>query len=184
MTAEIMTIRKAIIVEVGRQRAFDVFTRDQGTWWPSVYHIGAAPFETAVIEPFEGGRWFERGTDGTECDWGRVLAWEPPQRLVLSWQITPNWTFDPDLVTEIEVTFAAVGATRTRVDLEHRHLERFGEKAAEMFAIFSAGGVPGAPQGWAGMLAQYAARVATSNARAEEPSDKVQKIAGSGRSPF
>jgi uncharacterized protein YndB with AHSA1/START domain len=156
MTAELMTIRKAITVDVGQQRAFDVFTMELGSWWPSVYHIGRSDYETAVIEPFAGGRWFERGVDGSECDWGRVLAFEPPRRLLLSWQITPEWTFDPDLVTEIHVTFTALAQDRTRVELEHRHLERFGERAGEMYAIFSAGGVPGAPQGWAGMLAAFA----------------------------
>jgi uncharacterized protein YndB with AHSA1/START domain len=158
MTAELLTIRKGITVEASQQRAFDVFTQNHGAWWPAVYHLGAAAFETAIIEPFAGGRWFERDVDGTECDWGRVLAWEPPHRLLLTWQITPEWTFDPNLVTEIEVTFTSLAERRTQVVLEHRHLERFGTRAAQMYAIFSAGGVPGAPQGWAGILAEFAAR--------------------------
>ncbi len=158
MTAELLTIRKGITVEASQQRAFNVFTQNHGAWWPAVYHLGAADFETAIIEPFAGGRWFERDVDGTECDWGRVLAWEPPHRLLLTWQITPEWTFDPNLVTEIDVTFTSLAERRTRVVLEHRHLERFGTRAAQMYAIFSAGGVPGAPQGWAGILAEFAAR--------------------------
>ena len=89
-------------------------------------YIGTSDFDTAVIEPFAGGRWFERGVDGTEADWGKVLVWEPPQRLVLAWQITPDFQFDPNLVTEIEVRFEAIGPDQTRVDLEHRLFDRFG----------------------------------------------------------
>jgi uncharacterized protein YndB with AHSA1/START domain len=152
-----LVVRKAITVDADQQRAFDVFTARHGAWWPATYHISAAEYETAVIEPFTGGRWFERGVDGRECDWGRVLVWEPPHRLVLAWQITPDWQFDPDLVTEIEVRLDPIGGNRTRVDLEHRYLERFGERAAEMRAIFDSGGVAGAPQGWAGILNEFAA---------------------------
>lgn len=90
---------------------------------------------------------------------GVLPRWEPPQRLVLAWQITPGFQFDPDLVTEIEVRFEAIGANRTRVDLEHRQFDRFGTRAAEMRAIFDSGGVPGAPQGWAGILREFAAAV-------------------------
>ena len=79
--------------------------------------------------------------------------------MVLAWQITPDFQFDPDLVTEIEVRFEAIGANRTRVDLEHRHFDRFGTRAAEMRAIFDSGDVPGAPHGWAGILREFAAAV-------------------------
>jgi uncharacterized protein YndB with AHSA1/START domain len=151
------SVRKSVTVEADQKRAFDVFTDRHGTWWPSTYHIGTSDYETAVIEPFAGGRWFERGVDGTEADWGRVLVWEPPQRLVLAWQITPDFQFDPDLATEIEVRFEPIGPNQTRVDLEHRHFDRFGARAAEMRAIFDSGGVPGAPQGWAGILMEFAA---------------------------
>lgn len=153
------SVRKSVTVEADQGRAFEVFTARHGTWWPSIYHIGVSDYQTAVIEPFAGGRWFERGIDGAEADWGKVLVWEPPQRLVLAWQLTPDFQFDPDLVTEIEVRFEAIGANRTRVDLEHRHFDRFGTRAAEMRAIFDSGGVPGAPQGWAGILRQFATAV-------------------------
>lgn len=152
-----LSVRKSVTVDANQQRAFEVFTARHGTWWPSTYHIGTSHYETAVIEPFAGGRWFERGVDGAEADWGKVLIWEPPQRLVLAWQITPDFQFDPDLVTEIEVRFEAIGPNQTRVDLEHRHFDRFGARAAEMRAIFDSGGVPGAPQGWAGILREFAA---------------------------
>jgi len=152
-----LVVRKSITVAANQQRAFEVFADRHGTWWPSSYHIGVAAYETAVIEPFVGGRWFERGVDGSECDWGRVLTWEPPHRLVLAWQITADWQFDPGFVTEIDVRFEALGPIQTRVALEHRDLERFGARAGEMRAIFDAGGVPGGPQGWGGILNEYAA---------------------------
>jgi hypothetical protein len=143
-------------VDADQARAFDVFTARHGTWWPSTYHIGTAEYETAVIEPFTGGRWYERGVDGSEAEWGKVLVWDSPRRLVLAWQITPDFQFDPNLVTEIEVRFEALGPHQTRVELEHRFFDRFGARAAEMRAIFDAGGVPGAPQGWAGILREFA----------------------------
>jgi uncharacterized protein YndB with AHSA1/START domain len=149
-------VRKSITVQAGQWRAFDVFTKEHGTWWPRVYHIGSVDYETAVIEPFAGGRWYERSVDGSESVWGYVLVWEPPRRLVLAWQISADWQFDAEVTTEIDVRFEPVGENRTRVELEHRHLDRFGTRAAEMRAIFDSGGVPGAPQGWAGILRQFA----------------------------
>jgi uncharacterized protein YndB with AHSA1/START domain len=151
-----LDIRKEITVAADPGRAFEVFTANHGSWWPSVYHIGEAEYETAVIEPFAGGRWFERGVDGSECDWGKVLVWEPPQRLVLAWQISADWKFDPELVTEIEIRFEAIDPDRTRVTLAHRHLDRYGDRAGEMHEIYSAGGLPGAPQGWGGLLKAFA----------------------------
>lgn len=160
-----MLVRKSVTVEADQRRAFEVFTAQIGTWWSPTYHIGSADYETAIIEPFEGGRWFERGVDGSESLWGHVLVWEPPKRVVLAWQISADWLFDAKLITEIDVRFEPVGEHRTRVDLEHRHLDRFGTRAAEMRAIFDSGGVPGAPQGWSGILRTYAAVV-------ETPSDR------------
>lgn len=100
-----------------------------------------------MLEPKLGGRWYELGTDGSQVDWGRVLAWEPSQRVVLAWQITSAWHFDPDFVTEVEVTFAPEGATQTRVVLIHRQLERFGAAAEGARAALEGG--------WAGLLAVY-----------------------------
>jgi uncharacterized protein YndB with AHSA1/START domain len=156
---EKLIVQRSVVVETDAERAFRVFTGRIGGWWPPAYRIGKAEFETAVIEPFAGGRWFERDVDGSECDWGRVLVWEPPHRLILAWQITAEWTFDPDFVTEIEVRFGAAGPRRTVVELEHRDFERFGDAARKMHQIFSSGGVPGAPQGWAGLLRAYAALI-------------------------
>lgn len=143
-------VRKSVRVGAPPQRAFDVFTRDIGLWWPKTHHIGAAEPETLIIEPRAGGRWFERGTDGVECEIGKVLAWEPPARLVLGWQLTPDWKFDPDLITEVELRFIADGANATRVELEHRNLERLGDRAEGLRQQIDS------PEGWGGLLALFA----------------------------
>ena len=97
---------KEIIIETSAARAFRVFTEDIRAWWPlATHHIGAQPAETAIIEPRAGGRWFERASDGTECPWGRVLVWDPPARLVLSWQIGGDWKFDEAIASEVEIRF-------------------------------------------------------------------------------
>jgi uncharacterized protein YndB with AHSA1/START domain len=123
-------VRRTFVVKASPERAFEVFTAGFGRWWPASHHIGASALRTAVLEPGVGGRWYEIDEDGTEVDWGRVLTWEPPSRLVLAWQINADFRFDPDLVTEVEVRFTAEGAGATRVDFEHRNLERLGERAA------------------------------------------------------
>jgi uncharacterized protein YndB with AHSA1/START domain len=146
-----LAVRQSVVVETSRERAFYVFTQGMTTWWPIDSHsIGSAPMAEAVIEPRAGGRWYERGEDGSECDWGRVLAWDPPDRVVLVWQLSPEWKRDPGLHTEIEVRFTAEGDGRTRVDLEHRKLEAYGERAEEMRGIFGSDG------GWNGLLRRFA----------------------------
>ena len=142
-------VRKSIRVGAPADRAFEVFTAGIGRWWPKSHKIGKAELDEPVIEPREGGRWYERDVDGTECDIGKVLVWDPPARLVLAWQLTPEWKFDPELITEVEVTFTPDG-DGTRVDLEHRNLERMGERAQ---AVHEAVGGPG---GWGGLLELYA----------------------------
>jgi uncharacterized protein YndB with AHSA1/START domain len=138
------SVLKSITVKASIERCWKVFTEGFNTWWPAGHHIGKVDMQTAIIEPRAGGRWYERGVDGVECEVGKVLVWEPPTRLVLAWQLTPDWTFDPDLVTEVEVQFIADGANATRVELEHRDLERFGERAEAMRQqIDSTGGWPG-----------------------------------------
>ena len=88
----------------------------------------------ALIEPHVGGRWYERGDDGSTCQWGSVLAWEPHSRLVLSWDISADWQYEPAMKTEIELRFIAEDSDRTRVELEHRHLDRYGVRRDEMRA--------------------------------------------------
>ncbi len=91
-------VRKTVLVNAPQAHAFAVFTEQHGAWWPlKTHHIGAHPAETAIIEPRAGGRWFERSSNGVECDWGRVLVWEPPHRIVLSWDIGADWNYDPKL---------------------------------------------------------------------------------------
>jgi len=127
-----MTIHKQLMVEAPLERAFRVFTENMGVWWPKDHHIGAAPLKDCVIEPKVNGRWYELGEDGATCEWGKVLAWDPPRRLVLAWQLGPDFKYDPALVTEVEVTFTHLGPKSTRVDFEHRNLERFGEAAERL----------------------------------------------------
>lgn len=147
VATENIAVSKSIRVQAPQAHVFDVFTAHIGRWWPlPTHHIGAAPASTVVIEPFVGGRWFERGIDGSECDWGRVLAWEPPGRVVLAWEIGADWKHQPGLGTEVEVRFIAESETATRVELEHRHLERYGEHAAHMRDGFDT------DDAWAGML--------------------------------
>ncbi|MGH3980448.1 MAG: SRPBCC family protein [Pseudonocardiaceae bacterium] len=121
-----------------------------GAFWPAEHSIGTAAIADVVVEPRVGGRWFERGVDDSECDWGRVAAWEPPGRVVLLWQIGVDWTRDPDFETDVEVTFTEEQPGRTRVDLTHRHLERYGAQAEAMRAVFDS------PEGWTGTLARFA----------------------------
>lgn len=135
------SIRKTVSVQAPPLVAWQVFTEKMGTWWPlAVYKIGKANAVNAVIEPYVGGRWYERGDDGSMCQWGSVLEWEPPSRPVLSWDISADWQYDPNLKTEIEVRFNADGSNRTRVELEHRHLDRYGARRDEMRRIYDAEG--------------------------------------------
>jgi uncharacterized protein YndB with AHSA1/START domain len=150
-----VAVRQSVVVAAPQERAFAVFTERMGSWWPLTTHtIGTKPAVDAVIEPRTGGRWYERSADGTECDWGRVLAWEPPDRLVLSWEVSCDWRHDTGLRTEVEVRFRRQGEDRTRVELEHRGLEAYGEQTDQMRGVFESDG------GWPGLLARFAAAVA------------------------
>lgn len=130
-----MTIAPVVVsVRVGAppERAFVVFSRDIGRWWPHALAVGAKPLVDVVIEPHNGGRWFERDEDGTETSWGKVLSWDPPGRLLLGWQLNSHFAFDPDFLTEVELTFAPDGSGGSTVTLEHRNLERFGADAEKI----------------------------------------------------
>ena len=149
--ATVAPVQRSVFVEAAPERAFAVFTEGFGGWWPSTHSVVEGGWGTAFIEPREGGRWYERGATGEECDWGRVLAYEPPHRLVLSWQLDAGYRLvaDPARASEIEVRFSPEGGG-TRVDLEHRHFERHGEDGEAV-----AGSV-GGDGGWSGVLTRYA----------------------------
>jgi uncharacterized protein YndB with AHSA1/START domain len=144
------SVQKSMTVQAPTPIAWRVFTEKMGSWWPlAMYKIGKTNAVDAIVEPRVGGRWYERGDDGSTCDWGRVLVWEPPTRLVLAWEITADWQHDPALQTEIEIRFIAEGDA-TRVELDHRHLERYGSRREEMRHIFDTGG------DWGRVLAMFA----------------------------
>ena len=135
------SVKKVVSVQAAPEIAWRVFTEKMGSWWPmAIYKIGKAKAVDAVVEPYVGGRWYERGDDGSTCDWGRVLSWDPPSRLVLSWDISADWQPDPSLNTEIEVRFTADGNHATRVEFEHRRLDRYGARRDEMRRIFDTEG--------------------------------------------
>lgn len=150
MTQVVETIRREVTVGVGRARAFEIFTADMTSWWPTAHHIGSAPIAEIVVEPQVGGRWFTRHEDGTETSTGRVTVWDPPGRLVVTWQIGADWRYHDDLVTSVEVQFLEEAPARTRVVLEHRDLDAFGEHAEAMRDTFEQ---PGA---WTATLDAYA----------------------------
>ena len=150
----VQPVRKSVLVRAPREMAFEVFTANIAAWWPlESHHIGAAACVDVTIEPRAGGRWFERGADGSECDWGRVLLWQPPTRLILAWQLDAQWQFNPDLQTEIEVSFTAQPAGVTQITLEHRGLERLGDAAGEVRAAIDS------PNGWSGLLERFAGSI-------------------------
>ena len=154
--SELNRVRKSVLVAAPQAVAWRVFTEKMGAWWPlGYYKIGTARAVDAVIEPGVGGRWYERGEDGSTCSWGSVLAWEPPARLVLSYDISAEWKYDPNLKTEIEVRFIPEGSGRTRVELEHRLLERYGAQRDRMRAIFDHEG------DWGKLLDAFARLAAT-----------------------
>jgi uncharacterized protein YndB with AHSA1/START domain len=122
------TIHTSIVVEAPIDRAFTVFTEDFGSFKPSEHNLLGVEIAETVFEPRGGGSLYDRGVDGSECRWARVLAYEPPLRVVFSWDISPYWQIetDPEKTSEVEVRFIAETPVRTRVELEHRHLQRHG----------------------------------------------------------
>jgi DNA-binding transcriptional ArsR family regulator len=143
-TEQELVVVKTVRVNAPLAVAFDVFIGQR--WWPVQTHHLAQPAGTEVVlEPFAGGRWFERGADGAETDWGIVLAWQPPHRILLTFQVSPGWTYedDPGRAAQIEVTFTPEAPEVTRVDLTHRHLERYDAQAERMRRILDEkGGEP------------------------------------------
>ena len=151
--APVTPVRKTITVNAPQEHAFRVFTDGMDRWWPREHHIGNSPMERIILEPHEGGRCYTMQQDGTPCDWGSVLAWEPPSRFVFAWRITTDWKYETDLwkSSEVEVRFIPESSDVTRVELEHRHLERHGAGAPGMrFAVDS-------PNGWGRTLSLFVA---------------------------
>ena len=146
------TARAAIMVDAPLERAFSVFTDGIDSWWPREHTIGEAELKEMVLEPKVGGRAYGIGVDGSESDWGRVLEFDPPNRIVVSWDINLAWTYesDPAKASEFEVRFIPDGPQRTRVELEHRHLERHGDGWEAMRDAV------GSPNGWQGGLELFA----------------------------
>lgn len=156
MTAMVsVPVEVSIEVEAPIEEAFGVFTADMGSWWPADHHILQAELAEMVFEPRVGGQVIDRGVDGSECRWARVLAYDPPSRVVFSWDISLAWQVesDPDRSSEVEVVFTAVAAGRTRVDLVHRHIERHGEGWEQMH------GAVGSDEGWMVGLKRFAQRI-------------------------
>ena len=128
-TTDATSVTTNVEVDAPIQRAFHVFTAEIGTWWDEDKHILTAPLAEMVFEPFVGGNIIDRGVDGSECRWARVLAYEPPRRVCFSWDINVQWQIetDPERASEVEITFTEITADRTRVELTHRHLDRHGD---------------------------------------------------------
>ena len=145
----IAPVRKQLVVKASQSRAFAVFTGDMSRWWPATHSILESPLKESIVEPRVGGRWYAVGEDGSTCQTGYVIAWQPPHSVVLAWQINADWQYDPELITEVEVKFIAESPSTTRVELEHRHLERMGEKAA------AARDAVDSPGGWGGALEAF-----------------------------
>lgn len=141
---------RIVCVNTNPDRAFDIFATQMGRWWPADHHIGATAFADIVVEPRVGGRFYEIGQDGAECDWGRVRAYEPGKRLLLGWQLNADWDYDPEFEVEVEVTFASIG-DQTEVRLVHRNLDRYGVAAPRISASISG------EEGWLMILQCYCA---------------------------
>ncbi len=153
-------VRKEVRVRVPIERAFSVFVEQMEVWWPATHHIGKTAFEAIFVEPRVGGRWYEKDAAGKQTEWGKVLAWDPPHGVTLSWHVgpghdQPDWVCDPDpaKASEVAIRFTAEGAETTLVQLEHSKLERHGEGYEALREIFNG---PGA---WVHILAQYAEAV-------------------------
>jgi uncharacterized protein YndB with AHSA1/START domain len=143
--ADATSVRTQIVVQAPIDRAFSVFTEDFGSFKPPEHNLLGVELAETVFEPHVGGHLYDRGVDGTECRWARVLVYEPPNRVVISWDISPDWQIemDPAKTSEVDVRFIAETPERTRVELEHRKLDRHGdgwEQARD--AVDSEGGWP------------------------------------------
>ena len=151
--AETTVVRRQVVVNAPQAKAFAAFTERLGEFKPPEHNLLAAPIAETVFEPRAGGHIYDRAEDGSQCRWARVLAYEPPDRVMFSWDISPQWQIepDPDRTSEVEVRFVPESPDRTRVELEHRHLDRHGPGWQSV-----ADGI-GGDQGWPLYLTRYAA---------------------------
>jgi uncharacterized protein YndB with AHSA1/START domain len=145
---ELEPVRKSVRVRASAENAFRVFTAEMDSWWPRTHHIGSSPMKSIIIEPRVGGAIYTDQEDGTPCPWGSVLAWDPPHRLVIAWQISSTWEYEPDLskCSEVEILFTPADDGTTLVELEHRGIQRHGEGSAKMREMVNAEG------GWGNLL--------------------------------
>jgi uncharacterized protein YndB with AHSA1/START domain len=150
------SVQTSIVVDAPIERAFSFFTEGIGSWFPSEYNLLDTEIVERVFEPRVGGQVYDRGADGSECHWARVLAYEPPTRVVISWDISPQWQIETDLekTSEVEVRFIPDGPDRTRLELEHRNIDRHGEGWEQTRESVGGDG------GWPGCLRSFAERVA------------------------
>lgn len=145
-------IRKQVQVELPSEAAFQRFTEGLGEWWPPAYTWSGESLVEIAMEPGKGGRCYEPGPEGLQCDWGRVKVWEPPERVVFSWQISPSRVPvpDPEKASQVSVIFDELGPGRTKVTFEHRDFANHGEGAAGYRQAMAA------PEGWPWILDQFA----------------------------
>jgi len=151
-TIEPAPVRKSVTVRASLEKAFDVFVKHMGTWWIKDHSLTQSGQRTVVVEAVAGGRWYEIGNAGEECDWGRVIDCDRPNRILFAWQLNADFDFDPHFHTEVEVLFEAKAENETAVTLEHRQLANYGARAAELRGILDS------DSGWGGLLESYAER--------------------------
>lgn len=151
------SVHASIVVDAPIDEAFSVFTEGIGSWWPPEYNLLGVDVAERVFEPRVGGEVYDRGVDGSECHWANVLAYEPPDRVVISWNLSPHWQVedDPARRSEVEVRFTAEATDRTRVEVEHRHLDRHGDGWESLRDAVGSDG------GWPGTCRRFGERIST-----------------------
>ena len=159
------TVRAQVVVDAPIKHAFAVFTEGIGTWFPPENNLLRVAIAERVFEPRVGGHIYDRGVDGSESHWARMLVYEPPTRVVISWDISPRWQIETDLAnsSEVEVRFISEAPNRTRVEVEHRNLERHGEGWEQTRDMVRSEG------GWPGCLRRFAERLAASDRNSRNP---------------
>jgi uncharacterized protein YndB with AHSA1/START domain len=151
------SVTASVVVRAPIEHVFRVFTADMTAWWPASHHIGAAPMIATVVEPRIGGRWYELGDDGSDCQWGVVLAWDPPHHVALSWHLDGDFRYDADAQrsSRVDVRFRPLADGSTEVELEHTGLDRHGPTWQRLRAQV--------PEGWAFIIGRFAARAETTS---------------------